>query len=514
MDKKTAFKLSKKIENFPSFSEILTFRAKHSSSNILLIQGDKKWTYKEFDGLVNQCCRYFIDIGLKKGNTISLVLRNSIDYLIMYFAAIRGRIIVNPFPHHMSGEDVLERLKDIIPEFVFCHESHFESISKSNYKIENLDNVKGNKFLIYLKKYSNKKTQVPLLNENEIAVYYYSSGTTGGPKIIEYTHNSMVATQASMIRAGFTHSNDVHLCFLPLGHTAALRYTIKQCICTGSTVVLYDSFWKLRSNLWNEVQKYEATFMEMVPSILITVLNTTYKNFTKTQTKSLRFIGCGSSFLPKNLQDNFENKFNVLVSNLYGLSETGATHFDDPRVKDRVTGNIGKPFDIVKAKIFDVDGNQASIGEIGEIGIKGSGLLKGYLNQKQMYQSCFHKGYFMTGDLCKMDKEGNYYYVDRKKDIVIKGGVNIVPSQIEELLQSHPIVKEIAVVGIPDMLFGENIKCYVVLKDKNVPDVKELKSFCMKKLGEFKTPSEFEFVENLPKGPSGKILKRELRSDN
>jgi long-chain acyl-CoA synthetase len=251
--------------------------------------------------------------------------------------------------------------------------------------------------------------------------------------------------------------------------------------------------------------------MEIVPSILIAILNTPYRDFSKEQVNSMKFIGCGSAFLPQNLQDAFQERFGIPVANLYGLSETGATHFDDPFVKGRETGSIGKPFDIVEAIIFDENGKEVQNNIVGEIGIKGPGLLKGYLNNQKLYEECFNKGFFMTGDLCRKDNKGNYYYMDRKKDLIIKGGVNIVPSQIEEVLQSHTAVQEAAVIGKPDILLGETIKCYLVSKNGSKPDIKELKSYCKEKLGDFKTPSKFEIIESLPKGPSGKILKRDLR---
>ena len=512
MDKQAQHKLSKTIESFLTFSEILAYRADKSPDKTFLVEGDNTWTYREFDVLVNRCCRYFFESGLVPGNTVSFILRNSIDYLIIYFAAIRSRVILNPFPHHMSGDEIIKKLKDIHPTFVFCHNSHYKTLSESSYKLINLDKIDGDGFLDYLLNFAPDQLGVLPISEDEVAVYYYSSGTTGGPKIIEYTHKSMVLTQASMLRAGFTEPDAVHLCVLPLGHTAVLRYSIKQCVCTGSTVVLYESFWKLRSNLWYEIQKHGATFMEIVPSILIAILNTPYKDFSKEQVTSMGFIGCGSAFLPRNLQDAFEEKFGIPVANLYGLSETGATHFDNPFAKDKETGSIGKPFDIVEARIFGEDGEEVQDDEVGEIGMKGLGLLKGYLNNSKLYEGCFHKGFFMTGDLCRKDKNGNYYYVDRKKDLIIKGGVNIVPSQIEQVLQSHSAVQEAAVIGKPDMLLGETIKCYIVSKNGAVPDVEELKSYSKEKLGDFKTPSEFEIVASLPKGPSGKILKRKLRS--
>ena len=191
MDNKTQYQLSKKIESFSTFSEILAHRAEQSSAKTFLIEGDNKWTYREFDNLVNRCCRYFTDVGLKPGNTVSFILRNSIDYLIIYFAAIRNRVILNPFPHHMSGDEVLQKLDDIHPKFVFCHTNHYKTLTESNYQTINLDNINDDSFPVYLQNFSPDSLEALPAAENDVAVYYYSSGTTGGPKIIEYTHSSM-----------------------------------------------------------------------------------------------------------------------------------------------------------------------------------------------------------------------------------------------------------------------------------------------------------------------------------
>ncbi len=504
--------LASNIEQFPSFSEILSNTAERSPDQIFLIEGENRWNYGMFNSLVNRCCHYFDNAGLQAGDIISVILRNSVDYLILYFAAIRSRIILNPFPFHLNAEEVISKVEIIEPKIIFCHKSHYEALSNSKFRTENLDNEKSKAFHEVLSDYPADTFRSPEMEGDQTAVMYYSSGTTGNPKIIEYTHRSMVLSQASMLRSGFTKPGDIHLCILPLGHTAVLRYSIKQCVCTASTVVLYESFWKLRTNLWNEIEKHGATFIEVVPSILIAILNTPYKDFNKAQAKSIDFIGCGSSFLASNLQEAFEKRFGVPVANLYGLSETGATHFDNPDEQGRKTGNIGRPFDIVDVKLFDDKGSEVGNHETGEFGIKGPGLFKGYYKNREASDKCFKNGYFMTGDLGRIDENGIFYYVDRIKDLIIKGGVNIVPSQIEEVLQSHSVVQEAAVIGKPDMLLGETIKCYIVPKNGEILDSKELKTYCKKKLGDFKTPSEFEVVEALPKGSSGKILKRELRN--
>lgn len=503
--------LVKNLKKYSTFSEILQFTSERVPQKIFLIQGNKKINFKEFNNLVNQCCNYFKYLKLQNGDVISAILPNSIEFLIIYFAAIRSRIIINPFPFHMSAKDVLSKLEIINPNKIFCSKKHVKEFSKSKYKILNIEDYENKNFVRHLSSFSNQNFISIPVSGDQTAVLYYSSGTTGNPKIIEYSYRSMVETQLSMVRNNFTNENSLHLCVLPLGHTASLRYTIKQAVCMGSTVVLYESFWKIRLNFWKEIYKYKATFVEVVPTILITILNTKYDNYNKLQNSSLEFIGCGSAYLPLNIQKKFEEKFGVGVANLYGLSETGATHFDNPQSLNRKIGSIGKPFDIFTVKIFDEKRKKAPTGKIGEIGIKGPGLLKGYLKNSKLFKNSFHEGFFLTGDLGMIDKNGFNFFIDRKKDLIIKGGVNIVPSEIDEIILTHPAIEEAATVAVPDPFFGENVKSYVTVKNNFSADTNEIKKFCTEKIGDFKSPSEIEIIDKLPKGPSGKILKRELR---
>ena len=371
--------LVKNLKEYSTFSEILQFTSERVPKKIFLIQGDKKINFHEFNNLVNQCCNYFKYLKLRNGDVISVILSNSIEFLIIYFASIRSRIIINPFPFHMSAQDVLTKLEIINPNKIFCSKKHVKEFLKSKYQILNIEDYENKNFIEHLSSFSKQNFVIMPVKNDQTAVLYYSSGTTGNPKIIEYSYRSMIEAQLSMVRNNFTNEDTVHLCVLPLGHTASLRYTIKQAVCMGSTVILYESFWKIRLNFWKEIYKYRATFVEVVHTILITILNTKYDDFNKLQNSSLEFIGCGSACLPINIQKKFEEKFGVGVANLYGLSETGATHFDNPRNSNRKIGSIGKPFDIFTVKIFDENRKKVLAGKIGEIGIKGPGLLKGYL---------------------------------------------------------------------------------------------------------------------------------------
>ncbi len=251
--------------------------------------------------------------------------------------------------------------------------------------------------------------------------------------------------------------------------------------------------------------------MVVVPTILTAIFNTPYDNFKKEKVRSMKFIGCGSSILDKTLQDKFEKKFGIPVANLYGSSETGATHFDNPFSPNRKTGNIGRLISSVDAIIVKDGRTIKNVEENGELCIKSPALLKNYFRDDEAYKQCFHGDYFMTGDIVYKDDQEIFYYVDRKKDLIIKGGVNILPSQIDEVLQSHPSIIEAATVGKADIFFGETIKSFVTLKEGDNISKIDLVSFCKSTLGDFKTPSEIEFIKEMPKGPSGKILKRELR---
>jgi long-chain acyl-CoA synthetase len=504
-------KIIKNIEDYENFSDLLNDAAKVYAGRIFIVEEGREYSFELFNKLVNQCARMLQEDGVNKGDIVSIVLKNSIDYLLIYFATLRIGAKINPFPFHLGAEEIKEKVGYMEPKVVYLHEAHAQKISGIALNIKTVQSDRANILEERLKSFSDKELKGVKPNPDEAAFLYYSSGTMGSLKIIEYSMRSEILAMASLIRASFIEQGACHLCVLLLGHTAAIRYTIWPCLMTGSKVVLHESFWKIRSQLWKIIQEHNITFFEIVPSILIAILNTRYDGLDQYDISSLKFVGCGSAFLSKGLQEKFEETFNIPLANMYGLSETGATHFDNPYLPGRKAGTIGRPFDIMDVKILDDNGNEVKAGQTGEIAVKGPSLLKGYYKNKDQFLQCFKNDYFLTGDLGYVDEDGVYYYADRKKDLIIKGGVNIVPSQIDEVLLSHEAVADVATIGKPDMFLGEVIKCMVVLKEGRTVSDKELKQFCKERLGDFKTPTDIEFVADLPKGPSGKILRRKLR---
>jgi len=250
--------------------------------------------------------------------------------------------------------------------------------------------------------------------------------------------------------------------------------------------------------------------MEVVPTILYSILNM-YKNTNGYDVSSMKFVGCGSSPLQKSIQIEFEKRFNLKVGNLYGLSETGPTHIDYPLSSDWKPGSVGVALDVNDVKIFDENDNELDINEIGEIVIKGPNVFIGYFKNNYLYRKSIRNDYFHTGDIGYIDERNHLFYIDRIKDLIIKGGTNIAPGEIDECFLLHPSVKESITIGIPDKMFGEEIKTYIVLKDGCSININELMSHCQKYLPLLKIPKDIETIKHIPKTHSGKLLRKKLR---
>lgn len=501
---------------FFSFSDILRFHARERPEKIFLHNGvtDKDYTFGQIDKLVDKAVSLLLKKGCQKKDIISTVLDNRLDYIILFFASIRLGTIFNPFPFNLGAQDVLKYLRYIRPRIVFCQEKHRDALRSPGrtWSVELVtDTGEENAFLEKLKVL--KKThQADFLPEDaDEACIYYSSGTTGNPKGVVYSHRNMVTLISSLAR-GFGFTEDTcHLVMLPLGHTAAVNYSLLPCMYCGGTMALFESFWKIRSDIWKHIEKFNVSYMEVVPSVLFSMLNTPYKGYDRKKLRRFNYIGCGSAPLPVDIQRKMESKFGLKVANLYGLSETGPTHFDNPLEAGWQPGSIGRALDVNDVKIFDETAKEAGVGRIGEIAVKGPNVFVGYFNNKRAYGESFKNGYFMTGDLGYKDEKDIFYFSDRKKDLIIKGGVNIFPGEIDEIIFSHPAIKEALTVGVSHPYLGERIKSYIVVKDGVLVSEGEIRSFCHDKLGDFKCPDEFVFADNIPKGATGKLLRKALR---
>ena len=476
------------------------------------ITGDM-WTFEAFDRLVDQACGLYADCGLRAGDVVSAVIANRLEYLVLYFASLRYGSTFNPFPSSLGAADIARNLHFVGPRLVVAQAKHHSALEADGPKADYLeveDQLEGGGFLDRLADYPTGGRSTPPAAPAAPACIYYSSGTTGNPKGIVYTHGNMMALIASIVRGFGWGTDHRHFVFLPLGHTASINYSVLPAMFSGGGIALHDSFWKVRRRFWQLLAKHRASYVEVVPTVLFSMLNTPYPEYDRASVARLQYVGCGSAPLPVEVQERFAERFDIPVANLYGLSETGPSHFDDPTEAGWRPGSIGRPLDVNEAAVLDPEGKLLPAGEVGEIALRGPNVFAGYWKNDEAYRETFVGDWFFTGDLGFADADGRYFFSERRKDLIIKGGVNIFPGEIDEVLFGHPDIVEAATVGIADDYLGERIKSFVVARSGIAVDETALKEFCIEQLGTFKCPDAFAVVDDIPKGPSGKLLRRVL----
>jgi long-chain acyl-CoA synthetase len=355
---------------------------------------------------------------------------------------------------------------------------------------------------------SESRTPTPELDVNDEAVIIYTSGTTGKPKGVLLTHGNLLANARQIAEWLELTEDDRSLMIMPLFHVNALMATGMAVLWVGGSIVLAPRFSASRH--WETISRYGVTYFGSVATML-SMLNHTYPTGAPARQRCdrFRFALCGSAPVPVEVLNSFESRFSCPVIEGYGLSESTCRSTFNPIDERRRVGSVGLPIGN-EIRIFDDNDQELGAGEIGEIVLRGPNIMKGYYKNDTATRDAFRSGWFHTGDLGYRDEDGYFYVVDRKSDMIIRGGENIYPREIDEVLYRHPKVKDAATVGVRDDLYGEEVKSFVVLRDGQHATERELIEFCIDRLADFKCPKSIEFVKDIPKGPTGKLLKREL----
>lgn len=425
---------------------------------------------------------------------ITVVLPNSIEYIEVLIACILTGNIFNPIPFFTSDEELDRIFSYISPKVVITTRDLAEKCG------ENLQILHPENFAKVSKNFNLSPDS--FVAGSDTAALYYSSGTTGSPKGVLYSHDNIFYLIGS-INKGFGFEGDTkHFSILPFGHTASINYNILPSLFNRSPLVIAESFSNIAPKFFKILSDEKINYVQVVPTVVYMLLKIRYQ-IKDLDFGSLMFLGCGSSILPLESQGQFENRFGIKIGNLYGLSETGPTHIDDPRAKNWIPGTIGLPLGV----------NECRLSENSELLIKGKNVFSGYYKNEKLYQEVVKDGWFYTGDLVSYENE-RYVYKDRSKDLIIKGGINIVPAEVEEILYMHQSVHEAAVVGMPHDVHGEDVMAAVVLKDEQNghSSIKaELYTLLLQNLSSYKHPVDILFLESLPKTHSGKLKRREVR---
>ncbi len=477
--------------------------SKHGDKAFLFSEVDgRKFTYSEFDKAVNRTANLLVSRGIEKGDVVSLLMPNSAEYIIAYFACWKIGAIAGPINSLLKPEEIEwvignsessllitgttfgETIADIIrPETIFFDDVH--TISEI----------------------SSKDHSLVELGPDDEAIIIYTSGTTGKPKGCLLTHGNLIANAKQIAEWLGFGPDDRLLTVMPLFHMNAVSVTTLSALYAGSSTVVSPKF--SASRFWDIIEKYQITSFGSVATMLSMLLQSPKSEIQSP--KSLRFAMCGSAPFPAQVLRTFEETFGVLVIEGYGLSESTCRSTFNPPNEARRPGSCGKPIGNEMA-VFDENDQPLPEGELGEIVLRGPNIFKSYFKNPEATEKAFANGWFHTGDIGYRDADGFFYIADRKSDMIIRGGENIYPREVDDLLYKHPAVEHVAVIGVPDELYGEEVAAFVVLKDGAAATESDIIDFCKLHLADFKCPKSVQFVGDIPIGPTGKLLKRKLSS--
>jgi long-chain acyl-CoA synthetase len=446
--------------------------------------------------------------GLEPGDRVGLMLPNVPYFPVIYYGILRAGGVVVPMNVLLKGREVRFYLEDSGAKVLFAWHGFAEAAEAGAGEAGTDAVLVTPGELEQLLAAAEPAREVVDRAGDDTAVILYTSGTTGTPKGAELTHanlsrNCEVAAQVF----GGLSPEDTLLGALPLFHSFGQTCTMNAAIANGAQVTLIPRFEPDKALAI--LDRDRVTVFMGVPTMYNAMLHCESREGADLST--LRLCVSGGSSLPVELMRGFEQAFDCIILEGYGLSETSpVASFNHPD-RERKPGSIGTPIAGVEMKLVDDDGNDVPAGEVGEIVIRGHNVMKGYWERPDASADAINDdGWFHSGDMAKLDDEGYFFIVDRKKELIIRGGYNVYPREVEEVLYEHPAVREAAVVGVPDEHFGEEVGAAVALKQGEQVSEDELRAYVKEQVASYKYPRRIWFVDELPKGPTGKILKREI----
>jgi long-chain acyl-CoA synthetase len=446
--------------------------------------------------------------GVEPGDRVGIMLPNVPYFALAYYGALRLGAVVVPMNVLLKGREVGFYLEDSGAKVVFAWYDFAQAAQTgADAAGTELILVKPGEFEQAVVEAEPRREVVDRTGD-DTAVILYTSGTTGTPKGAELTHDNL-RRNAEASRALFdTGPGDVVLGALPLFHSFGQTCGLNATVAGGGTLTLLPRFDPGKA--FEIFERDGVTVFEGVPTMYGALLN--HPERDRYDLSKLRVCASGGAALPVEVLRGFEEAFGTKVLEGYGLSETSpVASFNQPD-QERKAGSIGTPIMGVEMAVVDDDGKEVPAGEVGEIVIRGHNVMKGYWGKPDATKDAIRDGWFHSGDMARVDEDGYFFIVDRKKDMIIRGGYNVYPREVEEVLYEHPAVREAAVVGIPHAEWGEEVGAAVALKDGQEISAQELRDYVKEQVASYKYPRQIWFVDELPKGPTGKILKREVEA--
>jgi long-chain acyl-CoA synthetase len=480
------------------------------------VNDSRTFSYSKVDQLTNQIANLFLSLGVSKGDTLSLLLPNLPEMVWCYLACMKIGAVAGPINIQLKLPEIEYILTNSQARLLVTASAYWPMIEPLRASVATLSQIllldgDVSRTLHFQREVNRQESQLnPMdLEWDDEAVMIYTSGTTGKPKGCLLTHGNFLSNAKEISQWLRLSERDRLLCIMPLFHVNGIVVTMLTPLYVGGSMVLTEKF--STHHFWEIIARYGVTSFGSVATMLAMLNQTEYPEgyLDKLDRSFLRFALCGSAPVPPEVLLQFERKFGCPVVEGYGLSEATCRVTFNPPDQRRRPGSIGCPIGSQVRVVHESD-EEVPPGMIGEIVVKGPSVMKGYFRNPEATTEALRGGWLHTGDLGFVDPDGFYHLVDRKSDLIIRGGENIYPREIDDLLFAHPKIREAAAVGVAHELYGEEVTAFVVLKEGEQATAEEILSFCRQHLADYKCPKSVEFRSELPKSTTGKILKREL----
>jgi long-chain acyl-CoA synthetase len=466
-------------------------------------------TYAQLDDLSARVAGWLRGAhNLRAGDRVGIMAPNVPHFPVFYYGVLRAGGIVVPMNPLLKAREVAHYLGDSGARLVIAWESAAEPAVAGAAAAGAEAVIISGPALTEASAWPSSP-EVACRADEDTAVILYTSGTTGTPKGAELTHSNLhrnaSVTATSLLSL---EPDDVVMGCLPLFHSFGQTCGLNAAVLSGACLTLIPRFSPAAAI--SVIRRDRVTVFEGVPTMYVAMLGEAERGEGETGTPSLRLCVSGGAALPVEVLHGFEKRFGTVILEGYGLSETSPVATFN-RAERRRPGSIGVPIEGVELTLVTAGGSEVTrLGEVGEIAIRGHNVMKGYWNRAEATEAAIRGGWFHTGDLARLDEDGFYYIVDRKKDMIIRGGYNVYPREVEEVLYEHPAVLEVAVIGIPHPSLGEEVGSAVSLRPGASTTPDELREYVSQRVAAYKYPRHVWLVDELPKGPTGKILKREV----
>ncbi|MBS3988862.1 MAG: long-chain fatty acid--CoA ligase [Dethiobacter sp.] len=510
-----------------SLYEYLEQNIKNSDATALIFLG-KEITYRKLLENINKIATAIADRGIKKGERIALMMPNCPEFVYTYYAAMRLGVVVTQVNPLYTPRELEFLIKDSESKLLFGVDAVHPTIrqAKDRGALQEIiiSRLKGTEvdgeitwYHDLLEKYEPSPPAVQISPKEDVAVFQYTGGTTGFPKGAMLTHFNLVAncTQVKEHLSQWREKNSDKQVYsigvLPFFHSYGMTCSLNTGLSANDTIIVLPLFDI--EMLLNAIKQYSPSLFPAVPTIYNAIAN--HPEADKYNVNCIEVCNSGAAPMPLELQNLFQERTGAKLLEGYGLSEASPVTHSNPYNGVRKVGSVGLPFPDTDCKIVDLTtGTKVMpIGEEGELIISGPQVMIGYWNRPEETDNSLRDGWLYTGDIAKMDEDGYFYITDRKKDMIISGGYNIYPREVDEVLFAYPSVLDATTIGVPHLHYGEVVKAFVVLRQGMAATAEEIIDFCKERLVRYKVPREIEFRAELPKSNVGKILRRVLKDE-